>query len=888
MTPQESSSAESTQAGFFGLFKTSLAAQLYGLVAGLTLASFITFYWGHLHSESSGMEQVRLRAATMSLAYAENLSRTLERTDSVLLDLGEHWLKNPHSEPPPDSGLHALLAGQFYDARFEPSAPRSAAPADRLALKVPAPVAGQPAPRLQLIRPIFQGGHLAGQVVVSVAPEFLTQFSNQVPPSSGAALGVLGSEGVLLAHSLPVEPALRSAWVQKAALELPGAPADRLSGMASSEATERTVGLQRMPNWGLTALVSIDVAHQMAPDRKRKHIVFVFALLFPLVLLVATRAILHSRARREALEQTMRDSERLAASVFTHAREGILITDVHGRVLDANTTFTAITGYQREEVIGLPPDMLKDERQSESFYETLRRELLQKGHWSGDIWSRRKDGTPFAALLTISAVRKADGVPQHYVALFTDITEAKDHERQLAHLAHYDALSSLPNRVLLADRLSQAMLQCQRRNKLLTVAFLDLDGFKDVNDRHGHDAGDAMLIAVAQDMKAALRDGDTLARIGGDEFVVVLVDLENRNECYPVLDRLLDAAHRLRTIRHKHGHDTVETQLQISTSIGFTYYPQDGVDADQLLRQADQAMYQAKLEGKNRYHLFDVAIDAELKVRLESIARIRQALEHEEFALYYQPKVNMKTGQVLGAEALIRWNHPERGLLEPRHFLPVIENHALSVALGEWVIQTALHQLELWQAQGLDLCVSVNVSACQLQQESFSYRLGDMLAQYPTVPPARLELEVLETSAMHDMARVTDNIGRCHGLGVQFALDDFGTGYSSLTYLKRFPAHTLKIDQSFVRDMLEDPDDRAIVESVIGLAQSFQRQVIAEGVETLEHGAMLMALGCNLAQGYGIARPMPREALADWVAQWTPNFAEKSDLAHSQVPHTHL
>jgi diguanylate cyclase (GGDEF)-like protein/PAS domain S-box-containing protein len=632
------------------------------------------------------------------------------------------------------------------------------------------------------------------------------------------------------------------------------------------------VGIARIPKYRLAVLTGVDTALQMAPDRTRKHIVLLFALLFPLLLAGATRMILQSLERRQSMEKTMRERERLAASVFTHAREGIVITDISGHILDINSTFTQITGFTREEVMGRTPHMLQSDRQSPEFYATQWQHLHDQGHWSGDLWCSRSDGGVFSALMTVSAVRDAGNVLQHYVALFTDITEIKDHQRQLVHMAHYDSLSSLPNRVLLADRLRQAMLQCHRRNKWLAVAFLDLDGFKEVNDLHGHDIGDQMLVAVAQNMKAALRDGDTLARIGGDEFVAVLADLDNEAECYSVLDRLLLAAQVQNVIRRKSDSHHPELQLQVSTSIGFTFYPQDNVDADQLLRQADQAMYQAKQAGKNRYHLFDVALDVALKSHTESIERMRLALANEEFVLHYQPKVNMATGQVVGAEALIRWAHPERGLLAPLQFLPLVENHRLGIDVGEWVIRTALAQMAHWQTQNLFLGVSVNISAHQLHQESFPRRLADLLATYPMVKPADLQLEILETSAMEDMGKVTENIHRCHTLGVRFALDDFGTGYSSLTYLKRLPAETLKIDQSFVRDMLQDADDLAIVRSVIGLAQTLRRTVIAEGVETPAHGALLITLGCPLAQGYGIARPMPSADLPAWVEQWRPNF----------------
>jgi diguanylate cyclase (GGDEF)-like protein/PAS domain S-box-containing protein len=609
----------------------------------------------------------------------------------------------------------------------------------------------------------------------------------------------------------------------------------------------------------------------MAPDRLRKHIVFVFAMVLSAVLLLSTRYILGSLARRQALEKTMRESEQLTASVFTNAREGIVITDTSGKILDINSTFTDITGYSRQEAIGQNPRILRSDRQGPEFYAAMWSDLISKGYWSGDIWNCRKNGELFAALLTISVVRDAAENTQHYVALFTDITDIKDHQRQIAHMAHYDSLSNLPNRILLVDRLRQAMLQCRRREHCLAVAYLDLDNFKEINDEYGTGVGDELLIAVADNMRSALRDEDTLARIGGDEFVAVLVDINDPQECYPVLKRLLEAASILNTVSVARSDGEREVQLKVSASIGFTFYPQDDVDADQLLRQADHAMYQAKQAGKNRYHLFDVVHDAALKSQTESLERIRQGLEDNEFVLYFQPKINMHSGEVVGVESLIRWQHPERGLLSPIQFLPIIENHPLSITLGEWVINTALDHMGEWAKNGLDIAVSVNVGARQLQQESFGERLAQFLAAHPSINPRQLELEILETNAMEDMAKVTANILHCRALGVGFALDDFGSGYSSLTYLKRLHVDMLKIDQSFVRDMLEDADDLAIVKSIISLAQTFHRSVIAEGVETTAHGELLMKLGCDLAQGFGIARPMPANELPQWVEHWTRN-----------------
>jgi|GEM_PF-865841 diguanylate cyclase (GGDEF)-like protein/PAS domain S-box-containing protein len=576
----------------------------------------------------------------------------------------------------------------------------------------------------------------------------------------------------------------------------------------------------------------------------------------PFVHLAITHDITDSKLAQKKLQ--------LAASVFTHAREGIMITDASGAIVEINDTFSQITGYSREETLGRNPRMLKSGRQPPEFYAAMWSELAATGNWSGEVWNRRKNGELYAQMLTVSAVRDADGHTLQYVSLFSDITPMKEHQRQLEHVAHYDVLTNLPNRLLLADRLKQAMLHCQRRRNALAVVYLDLDGFKTVNDSHGHNVGDDLLAILSHRMRDALREGDTLARIGGDEFVAVLTDLVHPEDCEPLLVRLLQAACSHTTITTPHG--TVE--LQVSASAGVTLYPQDDADADLLLRHADQAMYQAKQSGKNRFHLFDVAHDTAVKTRIESLDHVRRALEQQEFLLHYQPKVNMRTGAVIGAEALIRWQHPERGLLAPAAFLSVAEDDAVSIEIGEWVIQTALAQMRAWRAQGLNLAVSVNIGARQLQSEDFAKRLKHLLTTHPDVPARDLQLEVLETSALEDLSHVGTVMNTCCAMGVSFALDDFGTGYSSLTYLKHLPAQTLKIDQSFVRDMLDDKNDLAIVNGVIGLARAFGREVLAEGVETQAHGQLLQSLGCDLAQGYGIARPMPAAHIPQWVQDW--------------------
>ena len=558
------------------------------------------------------------------------------------------------------------------------------------------------------------------------------------------------------------------------------------------------------------------------------------------------------------------DRLRLGATVFTGAREGITITDRTGKILEVNDAFTRITGYSRKEVLGLNPRMLQSGLHSGEFYENMWNSLNRDGHWSGEIWNRTKSGDIFPEMLTINAIHNATGEVEQYVGLFTDITELKEKEQRLEHIARYDALTGLPNRVLFGDRLRQAMAHTHWKKGLLAVACFDVDGFKTINDRYGHATGDGLLTALAFRMKRALREGDTLARLGGDEFAAVILDLEDNSACLATLNRLLAAAGEEAQIG--------EAMLRVSASAGVTFYPQDeDVDADVLLRQAGQAMYQAKLAGRNCFRMFDPSQDQIVRGRHENIEHIRQALAARQFVLYYQPKVNMRTGKVIGAEALIRWQHPERGLLPPGMFLPVIEDHPLAVELGEWVIETALTQMESWLAEGFELPVSVNVSAIELQVPDFADRLRAHLAAHPRVKPADLELEVVETSAVQDVMRTSQLLTACREIGVAIGLDDFGTGYSSLTYLKRLPANVLKIDQSFVRDMLEEPENLTILEGVLGLAAAFHRQVIAEGVETAEHGLMLLQMGCDLAQGFGIAASMPARDLRAWAAAWRPD-----------------
>jgi len=558
------------------------------------------------------------------------------------------------------------------------------------------------------------------------------------------------------------------------------------------------------------------------------------------------------------------DKLMLSSRVFSDTHEAITITDTNSRIIDINPAFCEITGYSREETIGQNPSFLSSGKQSPEFYQDMWQKINEQGHWQGEVWNRKKGGEVYAELLSISVLKdKFDNVV-NYVGLFSDITHSKHQQEQLSLMAHYDVLTGLPNRALFTDRFTQAIAHSKRTGKQLAVCFLDLDDFKPVNDNHGHETGDKLLIEVAERITSCLREEDTVSRQGGDEFALLLNDIESIAQSTQTMGRIHRSLAQPYIIGN-HPH-------KISASSGVTLYPSDDEDIDTLLRHADQAMYQAKLAGKNRYQLYNQEEDQRTIQKHLQLKEMESALANNQFQLYYQPKVNMVTGTAFGAEALIRWIHPEKGLIPPLDFLPLIEGTELELKIGDWVISNALAQLKEWNQQGIQLEVSVNISSYHLLSDAFFANLEAALAQQPSIDPQCLQLEILESSALGDLNAITAVIEACsRALGVKIALDDFGTGYSSLTHLRSLPVDTIKIDQSFVRDMLDDPSDYAIIDGVIGLSDSFNREVIAEGVETTSHGLMLLLMGCKQAQGYGIARPMPAANIPLWLNDYTPN-----------------
>lgn len=539
--------------------------------------------------------------------------------------------------------------------------------------------------------------------------------------------------------------------------------------------------------------------------------------------------------------------------------------DVNRRVFLWNHASELLYGYTEEEALGKQlEDLIIPPEYRQSVIDVHQQWLTQdKEIPSEEVTLLHKNGTELQVFSSHVMHTTIHGGKELY-CVDVDLTPLKKAQDALEKLAHFDALTGLPNRILLSDRLNQMISLSRRNHQLVAVAYLDLDGFKGINDGFGHEMGDRVLKHLSVLMQQTLRDEDTLARIGGDEFVAVLGGLDKVEDCEPVMMRLLEAVS-----------STVQLEGQnfkVSASIGVTIYPLDDADPDQLMRHADQAMYLAKQAGKDRYHLFDIQLETEIREKQIALHRIENGLSNNEFILFFQPKINMKTLMFEGAEALIRWQHPEQGLVPPGQFLPVIDGHQLELELGKWVMNAALKQLQDWQQQGFSCPLSINIAAQHIQRIEFIDELNKLLSAYPYINPQLIQLEILETSALEDIELVSSILSQCRHLGVSLALDDFGTGYSSLAYLKRLPVDCLKIDQAFVRDMLGDPDDLSIIEGVLGLAKAFNLHVIAEGVETPAHCRQLLALNCYSGQGYGIAKPMPADDLPAWVRHTLPSL----------------
>ncbi|MCU7924184.1 MAG: EAL domain-containing protein [Candidatus Thiodiazotropha sp. (ex Dulcina madagascariensis)] len=595
---------------------------------------------------------------------------------------------------------------------------------------------------------------------------------------------------------------------------------------------------------GIGEEAAIDALHQGANDYVLKD--------RPARLGEAVRRALDEKRLRQEHERAQ-EKVRLAERAFQNTAEGIIVTDAKANIVSVNPAFETITGYIANDVIGINPRILKSGHHDAAFYKEIWTTLQKTGHWRGEIWNRRRNGEVFPEWLTISTVKDTQQRITHYVGVFSDITQIKEAQDQINFLAHHDALTRLPNRALLRERLNHAQMHAQREDSSLALLFLDLDRFKTVNDSLGHPIGDQVLQEMSRRINSVIRASDTLARLGGDEFILLLEEKTNAQHAAVVARKLIGLFSDPMTIT---GHELV-----VTASIGISIFPNDGDDPDILIRHADRAMYEAKQQGRNTYRFFTQALTEGAFERLLMENELRHAVERGELILHYQPQVDITDKRLNGIEALVRWQHPHQGLIPPGLFIGLAEEIGIIDDIGAWVLHTACQQIAAWDEQGFIVPrIAVNLSVQQLGREGLVDRVSAEL-QEAGLPAERLELEVTESMLMRDPALSRSVLGELKELGVKIAIDDFGTGYSSLAYLKLLPLDRLKIDQSFVHDIDRDSNDEAIVRAIIALSENLGLEAIAEGVEDENQAAFLQQEGCRLAQGFLYSPPLPMEEL---------------------------
>ncbi|HDS1737085.1 phosphodiesterase DibA [Pseudomonas sp. BP8] len=575
----------------------------------------------------------------------------------------------------------------------------------------------------------------------------------------------------------------------------------------------------------------------------------VWVLFSALLIFISRARLLNFIGIGAQLRNEDRERLRMAAAVFDTTLEGVLVTDRSGLIVHVNRAFMRITGYQQDEVIGQRPSKFKSGRHGPPFYQQIYTALEANGQWSGEIWNRRKNGEIYPQWQTICAIRDDNGELTHYVAVFSDISAIKHSEQELAYLAHHDPLTGLPNRLLFNDRAEQALAVAQANKRGCGLLLLDLDHFQSINDGLGHTIGDQLLKQVGERLRLILGNGVTLARLGGDEFGVLLENCQQVGQAATVAQDIIE--------RMREPFSFEEHRLFISVSVGIGLFPSDALSAEQLLRNADAALFKAKTNGRACYALYTEELTAHAQHRVETASELRRALEQEELRVFFQPVHELASGRRIGFEALVRWQHPQRGLVPPGEFIPIAERTGLIAEIDAWVLRQACRQMVQWQAEGHELeFVAVNISSRLFGQRELYRQVAQVLDE-TGLDPALLELEVTESAVMEDPEVALEQLHRLRELGLRLAIDDFGTGYSSLLRLKRLPVQKLKIDQGFVAGLPGDEDDIAIVRVIIALARSMGMQVHAEGVEQAEQAQFLLAQECQLGQGYWFGRPVP-------------------------------
>lgn len=564
----------------------------------------------------------------------------------------------------------------------------------------------------------------------------------------------------------------------------------------------------------------------------------------------------------------------IASHVFKHAHEGIMVTDVNSILVEVNQSFLDMTGYTRTELIGKNPKVIKSDQHNEQFYELMHKSIKDFGYWKGEIWGKHKNGNFFPVFLTVTAVKNMDNQVINYIGFCYDMELLKKQEDLIKHMKLFDPLTNLPNQYNLSDTLADLMTKTREGDLNLIIAYISIDGIHSEQNRKilTDKDKDLLIVLIADRLSHVLKKDIFLARISHSDFVAIFKTTNTILTVNPIIQKL--------SIELALPYEVCAKTVSLSSNIGVTSYPQDLIlYPEELIRQSHLAAYEAKYANENQYKLFDRPMELQKIKQTHQINEIKNAITRNQLLVFYQPKINMQTGEIIGAEALLRFQHPQRGLLSPAQFLPNTTNHSIFIDIGEWVLEHVLQQLEQWEHLKMSIPISINISPYHLQQENFLSRLFEIMAKHPKVSSHLIELEILETELVQNSAHVKKIIQECKKRGVLFALDDFGTGYSSLTYLKELPASWIKLDQTFVRDSVSKPENISILEACIQMCKLLNRKVIAEGVETIQHGKLLLYLGCVNAQGYAISRPISAENFRQWIDQWISSSEWTIDAA---------
>ncbi|CAG2158297.1 bifunctional diguanylate cyclase/phosphodiesterase [Cupriavidus numazuensis] len=767
--------------------------------------------------------------------------------------IDKHGLLIYSSIAPPASGEKVDLSGREHFRVHQNAGGRDT-------LFISDPVKGKISRKwsIQFTRPILRAGRFDGVIVVSVSPEQFASFAQSFTNRDGEVASVIKTSGQVIARVPALEGSLARSVSNRPYLDSASPQSGSYRAVSGSEGVERVFGYYRIPEFGLNFVVGESIDLVLAPYEVYRRVAFAGAIASTLLLGLLYYSLRRSMAeRRRHLEEM-----RLASLVYSSSSEAMVVTSLEGTIIDVNPAFAAATGYTAEEIKGRSSYSVSGASNAAALVERVRATVNAKGRWSGEFLIRRKDGSEFPAYLTVDTYLADAYGERRRVALIHDMTEKRQAEEVIRHQANFDALTDLPNRRLFFERLEQEIERSRGTQDVLALLFIDLDRFKEVNDTLGHNQGDLLLLEAARRIGASVRASDTVARLAGDEFTVILPAVGDAGVAGDIAEAILKqiaAPYRL-----------AGELVVVSASIGVAIYPKDADNAETLLVYADHAMFAAKEEGRNRWKIFTQALLQAERERLRITQDLRTALASRQFALHYQPIVDLRTGKVCKAEALIRWNHPVRGPIHPADFIPVAEESGLIIDIGRWVLAEALDRLARWQALlGKGFQISVNKSPMEFCAPANGPESWSSMIERRNVPVGSLVIEITEGSLMEQSADIMDQLSRFQAAGIEIALDDFGTGYSSLSYLRRLDIDYIKIDRSFIRSLTRGPDDVALCRAIISMAHALRIRVIAEGVETESQRDILLAAGCDYGQGHFFCPPVEASAFEAFVSTVT-------------------